>query len=132
MQYLVKVQKLFPFALHQLCNGDACPAPYDLCDFLIGDTVSEQAVLLCLLRNVIHLVKLLFKGGYAAVLELCRLVVVALPLCGGKLRLGSLYILTQLLHTADGVLLVLPAGLHLVELIPQLGELLLYLCQPLL
>ena len=70
--------------------------------------------------------------GDLAVLELGGPVQVVLPLGLLQGGVGRLQVGAQLLHLADGVLLVLPLGLLGVELVPHVGELLLDLSQVLL
>ena len=59
-------------------------------------------------------------------MQLCRFVKVVLSL--GGLDIGSylLYLPADILDLVDRILLVLPACLHLLELLPHIGKLLLY------
>ena len=82
---------------------------------------------ICLLR-----LQLLLQLGDAAVLQLGGPVQVVLPLGLLQLGVGALQLLPELLHLADGVLLVLPLGLLGVELVPHIGQFLLDLRQMLL
>ena len=67
--------------------------------------------------------------GQFAVFQLGGLIEVVAVLRHLYLGIDLLDLLPQVLHLADGLLLVLPAGLHAVKLLPQLGQLFLYLRQ---
>ena len=67
--------------------------------------------------------------GQFAVFQLGGLVQVVAVLRHLYLGIDLLDLLPQVLHLADGLFLVLPAGLHAVKLLPQLGQLFLYLRQ---
>ena len=127
------MEQFFPFALHQLLHRDAGPAGHDASDLALGDPVPQQgAVLLGLLRDALLLLQLPLQLRQAAVFQLGGLVQVIFRL--GLFQLGGhlLDILPQLAHLGDGGLFVLPAGLHGLKLIPQVGQFLLDLLEMLL
>ena len=129
MQLLVQMQELFALALDELCDRDAGPALDDLCDLLLRDLVAQEVALLGVLRQRLFLRQLLPELGQLAVLQTGgRLEVIAL-LCLLDLRTELFDLLTQLLDLADGILLVFPLGLHGVELIALLCQLLAQLRQ---
>ena len=133
VQHLVQVQQLFALALHELCDRDARPAGDDAGDFLLRHLVAQQrAALLLALGDLFLLRQLALQLRKAAVLELRGAVEVVFALRLFNLRVDLLDLLAQLLHLADGLLLVLPLGLHLVEARAHVRKLLLDLGQMLL
>ena len=125
MQNVVQVQQLLPFALHELCHGDARPAFDDEGDLSIGNTVTEQAALLALVGDVFFLRQLLFQLRQLAVFQLGGLFQVVFPFRLFHLGVGCFDVLTDLLHLFNGVLFILPLSLLGVELLPHLGQFLL-------
>ena len=129
---VLQVQQLLPLALHQTGHGDAGPPLDDAGDLLLGDLIPQQRAGLALVGDLLLRLQRFLQLWNPAVLQLGGLLQVVLPL--GLLQVGvSLFqILTQLLHLADGILLVVPLGLLGVELLPHLGQFLLDLGQMLL
>ena len=125
------MQELFALALHELGDRDAGPPGDDLGDLLLGDAVAQQGAL-ALLRGALLFLQLLPELGQAAVLDLRGAVQVVLALGLFHLGVELLDLLAELLHLADGALLVLPLGLHLAELRAHVGQLLLDVRQVLL
>ena len=123
------MQQLLAFALHQLFYRDAGPACHDAGDLLIGHAVTQQAVLLFGGSHLFLFGQLLLQLGQLAVFQLGGLVQVVLALGFLDGGIGLLDLLTQGLHLANGVLLVLPLCLHAAELILQLGKLLFQILQ---
>ena len=121
------MQQLVALALHEAGSGDAGPALDDLGDLFLCDLVAEQTRLLAVLRQFFLLLELLFRLGQVAVFELRGLFEVIALLGGFDVAVQLLDLLTQLLHAADGVLFVFPFGLHGVEGLALLGQLLLQL-----
>ena len=135
MQHVLQVQQLFALALHQLAR-QGCPSS--------GPTMRAISSSVTLSRS--RLDSLL--GFSAMCFFLCQLLLAASGSspylqfgrpCSGHTPLGALDLSVrtcsisspQLLHLADGVLLVFPLGLHCVEAVAQLGQLLLQLGQTL-
>ena len=118
------MQEFFALALHQLGDGDAGPAFDDLCDFLLRHLVTQKVALLCALGKLLFVRKLLFQLRQLAVFQPCGRFKVIFLFGALNLRAQLLDTLTKLLHLADGVFLVLPLGLHAVELFALLGQLL--------
>ena len=130
VQDILQVQQLFPLALHQLGHRDAGPPRHDAGDLLLGYTVPQQAVLpVGGFALLFGLLQLLLQLGQPAVLQLGGTVQVVAVLRHLNLGVDLLDLLAQVLHLADGLLFTFPAGLHAVEGIPQLGQLLLHLSQ---
>ena len=131
MQHVGQAQQLLALALHQFLHRDAGPAGHDAGDFLVGHAVAQQAALLLLGGQFLLLGQLFLQVWQLAVLQLAGLGVIAVA--GGffDLGLGGFHLGAQVLHLADGVLLVLPLGLLAVKAVPQLGQLLLQRGQPL-
>ena len=117
------MEELLPLALHELGHGDAGPSLDDAGDLLLRDLIPQQGAFLALLGDPLLGLQGLLELGDLAVLELRSLVEVVLPLGLLQRRVGVFHLLAELLHLADGVLLVLPLGLLGVELIPHLGQL---------
>ena len=116
------MQQLLALALHQLLDRDAGPAGHDAGDLLVGHAVAQEAVLLLLVGQLLFGFQLFLQFGQSAVLQLRSLVqvILALRLLNGGI--GLLDLLTQGLHLADGILLVLPLCLHAAEFILQFGQ----------
>ena len=129
VQHIVQMQQLLAFALHQLFYRDAGPACHDAGDLLIGHAIAQQAVLLLGGSHLFLLGQLLLQLGQLAVFQLGGLVQVVLALGFLDGGIGLLDLLTQALHLANGVLLVLPLCLHAAELILQFGKLLFQILQ---
>ena len=123
------MEQLLPLALHKPAHRDAGPPLDDAGDLLLGDLVPQQGALLARLGDLLLGLQFLFQLRDAAVLQLGGLVQVVLPLGLLQIGVGLLQLLPELLDLADGVFLVLPLGLFGVELVPQLGQLLLELGQ---
>ena len=124
---LVQGQQLLPLSLHQPGNGDSRPALHNLGDFLVGDSITEDIAILGRLGAALFLFQLLLGFRQTAVFQFRRLFQVVALLGGFDLTVQVLNLLPQLLHPANGVLLVLPLRLHGVEGIPFLRQLLLQL-----
>ena len=122
---VVQVQQLLPFALHELCHGNAGPAFDDEGDLAVGDTVTQQAALLALVGDVFFLRQLLFQLRQLAVFQLGGLFQVVFPFRLFHLGVGRFDVLTELLHLFNGVLFILPLSLLGVELLPHIGQFLL-------
>ena len=127
VERIFEMQQLVALALHEAGSGDAGPALDDLGDLLLCDLVAQQTRLLAVLRQFFLLLELLFRLGQVAVFELRGLFEVVALLGGFDVAVQLLDLLTQLLHAADGVLFVFPFGLHGVEGLALLGQLLLQL-----
>ena len=127
----IQVEELLPLPFHQPLHRDAGPAFDNPGDFVLGDLVAEEGVLLAGLDLLLLLFQLLLEGGQLAVFQFGRLIEVVFPL--GPLDLGGdlLDLLAEFGDAADGVLLVLPFGLHLGETVLFFRQLLLQLGQPL-
>ena len=124
---LVQGQQLLPLSLHQPGNGNARPALHDLGDFLVGNSIPKDIAVFRGLGTALFLFQLLLGFRQTAVFQFRRLFQVIALLGGLDLTVQVLNLLPQLLHPANGVLLVLPLRLHGVEGIPFLRQLLLQL-----
>ena len=130
VQDALQAQQLLALALHQLGDRNARPAGHDPGDFLLGHAVAQQAVLpAALLRQLFLLRQLLLQLRQPAVLQLGGLVQVVLALGALDVGVHLLDLLAQLLHLADGALLLLPLGLHAAELVAQFLQLTLHVLQ---
>ena len=125
MESVAQCEYLLALALYQLRYRNAGPAGNDTRDLVLGYFVAEQGIALSLLCKLFFLGKLGLELRQGAVLQLRRLVQVVFALCLFDLAVGGFYLLAEILHLADGVLLVLPLCLHRVELLALLGKLLL-------
>ena len=132
MQNVLHVQQLFPLALHQLGDGNTRPALDDAGNLLLCDLIPEEGAALTLVGNGLFLFQLLLELGQLPELQLAGFFVVVAPL--GNLQIGFqlLDLFPQPLHPLNGVLLVVPLGLFGVEVLPEIGQFLLQLAQPLL
>ena len=122
MEHIVQMQQLLALAFHQLLDRDAGPAGHDAGDLLVGHAVAQEAVLLLLVGQLLFGFQLFLQFGQSAILQLCCLVqvILALRLLNGGI--GLLDLLTQGLHLADGVFLILPLCLHAAEFVLQFGQ----------
>ena len=127
MEGLVQGQQLLPLSLHQPGNRNARPALHDLGDFLVGNSIPKDIAVFRGLGTALFLFQLLLGFRQTAVFQFRRLFQVVALLGGFDLTVQVLDLLPQLLHPANGVLLVLPLRLHGVEGIPFLRQLLLQL-----
>ena len=130
VQRIFEMQQLVAFALHQSCGRDTRPALDDLGDLLLRDLVAEQARLLAALRQPFLLLQLLFRFGQIAVLQLRGLFEIVTLFGRFNIAVDLLDAFAQLLHAADGVLLVFPFGFHGVERFALFGQFLLQFRQP--
>ena len=119
----VEMQQLFALALQELRYRDARPPGHHLGDLVLAHVVTEERMLL-LGGLALLTFQLLLELGELAVLQSRGLVQVVLVLRLLDLLLDGLDLLPELLDLVDALLLVLPVGLHLVEGVPEGGELL--------
>ena len=130
MQDVVEVQYLLAFALHEFGHGDTRPTGYDARDFLLGHRVAQQGVL-CGRAVLLRLLQLFLQFGQAAVFELCGCLVIADALCRLDFAVDLFDFRFRVGNDVDARLLVVPLRLHGVELVAQLGKLLLQSLQTL-
>ena len=125
MELGLEVLELLDLALHHLGHGHARPGAHDLGDLLARDLLLEHAALRllgveCSLGLVIA--PLQVRDGREAQLG------GAGEVTGARgallLGLGVVNLALEVLHLVDGALLVLPLGLHAVELLARGGDLL--------
>ena len=121
---VLQVKQLLTLPLHEPGDGDSGPPLDDAGDLLLGDLVPQQGTGLTLVGDGLLGLQLFPQLGDAAVLELGGAVQIVLPLGGLQLGVGALQLLPELLHLADGVLLVFPLGLLAVEAVAEFGHLL--------
>ena len=124
MQLVFQVQELISLPLHQLGHGDAGPALDDLRDLLLCHLVPQEVALPCRTCQGFLVLQLLFQLRQLAVFQPRRRLQIIALLGLLDLRAQVFDALTKLLHLSDAVFLVLPLGLHGVELFPLLGKLL--------
>ena len=125
MQGIFQMEQLLLLPFHQLCNGNAGPALDDLCDLVLRDLIPQQGVCtLLILYSLLCLLQCLLCLRQLAVFQLgCVLqIVILLRLFDLTIQLFNLF--PELLNPANGVLFVLPLGLHGIEPIPFLCQLL--------
>ena len=130
VQEIVQMQQLLTLALHQLADGDPGPLGDDPGDLLFGDGVVHHGVRLAVGLGLFGFLQLLFQSREVGVFESgCRLVFIA--------QLRVLYVRMQLFKArlelfdlVHAVLFGFPAGLALVEVVLQLGQLRAQLLQP--
>ncbi len=131
MQHLFEVYQLLDLALHEPRDGDAGPPSDDLGDVLLVDLLLEDPHLgLERLERVLLLRHLGLELGEPAVAELGRLFEVTGPLGALGVGLGLLDERLRVLDGCDALLLQLPVGVEPVELLTQVGELLLDRLEP--
>ena len=128
VQLIFQVKQTFAFALQHTGDGDAGP---------LGDHLGNLLRVHLLINHCIvglHGLQLLFQVGHvllglldAAVAQFGHLAVVAGTLGLLGLELVAFDILHLGLYLLDDALLVLPAGFHLVALLTQRAQLLVYL-----
>ena len=124
VQLVLQVDQLGHLALHHLLHGNARPRGNDLGDLVVRHLLLEDgAVLLLHVQLFLGRMQLLLQRGNARVADLGGLHQVALA--GGALlfKLRALEVALEVLHVLDGVLLVLPLGLALVEVLLSRGDL---------
>jgi hypothetical protein len=123
-QLVLHVEELGLLALEHLRDRDAGPLRDDLGDLLGGHLLGEQrALLLDRLELLLLGRELLLDLHELAVADLRGALELALALRALQLRVELLAPLLELAHTRDRALLVLPARLHRVGLLAQLGDL---------
>ena len=122
---LVQVQQLLALALDELRDGDAGPFGDDAGYLLLRHGVVHQRVLAgALFGALLGLGQLLFQRGQVGVLQARGLLVFERHLRGLDLAVDALYVALYLLHLVHAAALGLPAGLHGVEFVLQLRQLL--------
>ena len=124
------MQQLLPFALYQPGHRDSGPALHDPGDLLIGHPIPKQIVFCRRLNLFLLCLQRLLGLGQPSVFQLRGLFQIIALLRGFDLPVQLLHLLPQLAHTLDGVLFVLPLGLHGIEAVPLLRQLLLELGKP--
>ena len=130
MKHLGQPQQLLPLAFHQLAHRNARPPGHNPGDLLLGDLIPQQRGLVG--AFLFGLGQFFLQLGQLAIFQFGRPGQIIFAL--GLLDLGIhlLDFLAQLLHLANFVLFVFPAGLHLVELLAHVAQFLMDDVQPLL
>ncbi len=130
VQNVVQMQELFALALHQLGDRDAGPSGNDPGDLFIRHGVTKQGIgFVRLVFMRFRFFQFFFQGRQLPVFEFGCLVQVIIALRTLDLQADGLDLFTQFLHLPDGILFVLPAGLHFIELFPHFRKLFLYFGQ---
>ncbi|MPM42581.1 hypothetical protein SDC9_89247 [bioreactor metagenome] len=130
MQNLRQAQQLIALAFHEAGDGNSRPARDDTGNLLLRHAVVQIG---CFVHAGLRELFLALEFGgelrQFAVFQLGGLVEVVGALRLGDLRIGTLNLLAQALHLADGGFLVFPLGLHFVEARAQFREFALNLFQ---
>ncbi len=132
-QVVLHVEQLVLLAFEHLVHGDAGPLRDDLGDLLGGDLLGEHgAFLLQRVERLLLLLEVLLQLHQRSVPDLGGALEVALALRALQLGVQRFALLLELAQLRDGALLVLPAGLHAVAAVVEVGDLLLDPDQPVL
>ncbi len=129
MQRIIKMQQLFAVALHELCHRDSRPAGDDPRDLVLCDGIAQQAGIGAGLRGILRGIQLLLQLRQLAVFQLGGLIEIILPLGVFDLGFELFHLRTEILHTADAALFVLPLRFHLRKAVALIGQLLLQIGQ---
>ena len=131
MQLRVQVQGLVPLALVQLCHRDPGPAGNNLRDLILGHALVHQAHMFIFQTGLLGL-QLLLQRRQLAILQFRRPLQIAFLLRGLDISLDLLDGFPQSGNFLHRLLLIVPLGLLTGKFLPQFGEFLLQIFQPLL
>ena len=124
MKLVIQMQCLIPFSFRQLCNRNACPAGYDLCDFFLIDIFMHKRKILWFYLFLFYF-KLLLQIWQFAIGKLCGFLQIAFPLCDLDLVVDRLDLLTHFLQPLYGILFVFPGCFLAVKFLFQFCQFLL-------
>ena len=124
MQFVTQCQDLSTLPLCQLCYRNTGPAGNDPLDLFLSHTLMYQAHILFVHALFLDL-QLLLQLRQLAILQLSCFIQIIITLCQLDFLVHRLDLFTQRLQLFNGFLLVVPLCLLAVELITQLGKLLL-------
>ena len=130
MQNAFQAQQLLPLTLHQAADGDAGPLAHNVGDFIFRHGIVNHGIVAgVLFRRGLGVLELLFQRGQIGVFQLGGLLIFQIGLSPLNFAVHLLNLSFELLDAVHAALLRLPAGLHGVELLLLVRQILFQLLQ---